>query len=621
MKKISYLSLAAAGLLLGACSSDDAVVNNNVAPDFTDGAYVAISIANPAATRANEDVIDGEEAEAAVKNASLLIFKGANENDAVFQGSYPLAGDFDEDGSTYVTSTSIQATQIDNQVAADIVNSAANVNFYAYVIVNRNGQVNDAKLTNVTFADFKRYEFTEVGAEVNDVAAEVGDGGLLMTNSPVANVAGGTNDATSATSTTLVALDKTKVFATKAAATAAPAACVYVERAAAKVTLKDASTGKIGDTDIAFEIEGWQIINTEPTYYNTRQVDDQWNALNSDATAAVSGTFVNPYRFVSANAFNPTLPSGHGDADFRTMFAQDPQYGDEATLNNPSGTENWVAADKAIYTIENTFDVDHQQWGNTTQALLKVKLNNGQEFFTINGGSAKGDAIVKPAELNDALAGYAFNDVPAVEAIIKQAIAAATEEIKTLATDPLDEITVNINSAFTANYADGAITYDINWTVEAKDKDNNPVDWTTTRAQAILDQAKADVRAALNGVFTVNNYKNGNAYYLIRIQHFGEYETPWSAAFAGAVVPGATIDQIYGTDVDQRNKRFLGRYGVVRDNIYNLEVAKIGKIGYPKPIDLSGDGYKNIPDDEIQSYISVHVHILPWVVRNQSVEL
>ena len=131
MKKLSFLALAAVGLLLGACSSDkDEVTNPEKGSEYVDGAFVGISIQLPSATnnvtRANEDLEDGDNDEFAVKDATLYIFKGASEAAAVYVGSYTMGTNFETDGGATVTSTYSNATQIDNTLAADINTNKAN---------------------------------------------------------------------------------------------------------------------------------------------------------------------------------------------------------------------------------------------------------------------------------------------------------------------------------------------------------------------------------------------------------------------------------------------------------------------------------------------------------------
>ena len=124
-------------------------------------------------------------------------------------------------------------------------------------------------------------------------------------------------------------------------------------------------------------------------------------------------------------------------------------------------------------------------------------------------------------------------------------------------------------------------------------------------------------------------YKDGVSYYNVRIQHFGDTETPWSAGGDYVFGGGNGVNEIYFGASNEANltarqiaageQNFLGRYGVVRDNWYKLSVDKIGKIGTAEPVDPSTTT-PDTPDDEIENFISVHVHIVPWVLRSQSVQ-
>ena len=71
---------------------------------------------------------------------------------------------------------------------------------------------------------------------------------------------------------------------------------------------------------------------------------------------------------------------------------------------------------------------------------------------------------------------------------------------------------------------------------------------------------------------------------------------------------GVSAGKIYpnGTDVnDTKESRYLGRYGVVRNNWYDLSVSDIKGVG--TPVIPSTD---NTPDDELYNYISVRINIL-----------
>ena len=623
MKKLSILALAAVGLLLGACSSDkDEVTNPEKGSEYVDGAFVGISIQLPSATnnvtRANEDLDDGDADEYEVKDATLYIFKGASEAAALYVGSYTMGTSFETDGGPTVTSTYSNATQIDNTLAADINanKSDASVKYYAYVVVNNNGQIGPVD-GSVSFADFSKRQFNAFGSPV---AAEKNidpDKGLLMTNAPVSAAQGGSTAAptTAANYSTLVEIDKTKVFSTADAAKAAPAACVYVERAAVKITVAEGTS--LDKTALGgFVLDGWQIINYEPTYYNTRQIDPTWGDLASDADPAKFALWnsvisTNEYRFVSYRPFDPVKNAAHTGQPYRTFFAKDPHYdadvvtGTTSLLSKTVAGGTWIAAGNHGYTTENTFDVTRQKWQNTTMATLRVKFNGGAGFYMIGGDDAKyTDATVKTK-----LAANLTNTP-----VVSNALQTACEA---LAGSTSDVYTATLTVSFTApTVGTSGVPYTVSYAISSSTGTKTEADLTSTEVTA-LETAISNGKKA----YVLNFYAGGYAYYNIRIQHFGEYETPWSSTEPfQTVAPGSTVQQIYGVgeSTDKSDARFLGRYGVVRDNWYKLSVDAITKIGSAEPVDVKGTG-KDTPDDEIENYISVHVHILPWVIRNQSV--
>ena len=162
------------------------------------------------------------------------------------------------------------------------------------------------------------------------------------------------------------------------------------------------------------------------------------------------------------------------------------------------------------------------------------------------------------------------------------------------------------------------VTYTASFTITSTDGGTKDEDDATANGPAVT----AAINAA-KASFSISFYKDGISYYNVRIKHFGDYETPWNSTKPFATVtPGETVAEIYGvgeTPVDKSAERFLGRYGVVRDNWYKLEVSGVKHIGTAEPVDVKD--LVTIPDDEIENYISIHVHILPWVLRNQELIL
>ena len=98
----------------------------------------------------------------------------------------------------------------------------------------------------------------------------------------------------------------------------------------------------------------------------------------------------------------------------------------------------------------------------------------------------------------------------------------------------------------------------------------------------------------------IATYLDGVTYYIARIKHFNEL-TPWTAG------------EGYGT----KNDKYLGRYGVLRNNWYDLSVTSISGLGYPDIPEVK----PTVPDDENEQYINVEVKILSWAKRSQQIKL
>ena len=717
MKKLSFLALAAAGLLFGACSEKDVVVqeNENSLIDTNGDSYVGISIQLPSATsnttRANDDLNNGVENEFKVYNGYMLLFKGSDANSATYIGNYPLmkyvgTGDnqqlqllsgieagapFDNDNQgatnnsdpqeaimgengTNITSTGVVIAKITD------LKLTSSQDLYAYVILNANlGNQFVPTESDITFGEWSKKIWnvsetntntsTNTTTNVNTLGATlegvISSTGMLMTNSPVSDIAGGSNDPKDATISYAYRLDKTKIKKTAEEAKDAPAGCIFVERAAAKVTVEDAISGDKqitdGTTTLNYTIQGWQVINVEPAYYNVRQAadgvletnDTKWISYFSDLATTLTNT---KYRFVTKYDFAPTLPSTAGHtidgARYRTYFCKDPHFNvDATTFNQAQNTysasllSKTVAIDEAgkwltvangvSYVPENTFDVAHQTWKNTTMVTLKVKFGDG-DLYTINGdptfytSNTINDAITAGVQRVSEINKY-VNDI---SKYIKGKLTYTDNSKPYL-------INISIDAAKTGTDASNALAYNVTPTITCKKgksdtaKPETSSDWDAIDTPAIEgDYDGQDFNAAVAAAkskVVVALYKGGMSYYNVRIQHFGESETPWNSIDADnanadtqapfKIQPGENVQQIYGyTDAtkDISSKRFLGRYGVVRDNWYILSVSGIGKLGSAVPEDVQ---LSTTPDDQIEEeyYISAHVHILPWVLRKQNV--
>lgn len=111
----------------------------------------------------------------------------------------------------------------------------------------------------------------------------------------------------------------------------------------------------------------------------------------------------------------------------------------------------------------------------------------------------------------------------------------------------------------------------------------------------------ANVVNIANNLIEFYYYANGISYYPVYIKHFGDSQTPWTED-----------NSTYGGE----DANFLGRYGVLRNNWYQIDVTGIRGLGSPNVDEVTGE-----PVDKVNYYISVSINVLSWAKRSQSVEL
>lgn len=241
MKKSLLFSAVLAGLMLGSCSSSDDIAGSNTGFNETGKGYINISLNLPTQGKnvsraANDVTADGDVKEYNVKDAALLLFAGANENDAVFQGAYNLDGLKKDISANAQISTQLTKVQ-------EISSISASGKIYAFVLVNKGAKINvdtDHTITvngtpfNGKFSDFSQLKVDGAFAKDN----------LMMTNVPVVTKPG----TAPFDNATVLADVTTSIFKTEAEAKANPAADIFVERVASKVTLGQSGSGTSTET-------------------------------------------------------------------------------------------------------------------------------------------------------------------------------------------------------------------------------------------------------------------------------------------------------------------------------------------------------------------------------------
>lgn len=627
MKKI-YLPLAlAATLALGACSSDNVIDNGGSSPiDLSKGGFVKMSLNLPTdnnrGSRAKLD--DGLANEYGIKNAYLVLFERENkksENEATFRGAYELENsDFSNfeavgDDPNHVTITKRIA------FANDTKPQTGN-KLYALVVLNNNGlftvdgnhilKFDDTKVDATAYKSAANFiNFSKAIASTSTdgktpFASDVATNGIFMTNAPLCTKPGGaTAPSTDATIKTLADVTN-NIYTTEAEAKSKPAAEIYVERAVAKVTVQQGTEGKLeankGNTasEISYTLNSWAIDNTNKKSYIVRQYDKAWNSINSDKATATGGS---QYRFVWSSPVNPNATDDN--KLYRTAFAQDPEY---KTTTADADNYNRIASNASMtlsptfgnehpqYCNENTFQVTAQNQDQTTRVVLGVKMSvpgiptsgkkptYDKDLYTVNGNK---EVVYTEATLAERLKKILLND-PAVNTW--------AENHKT---DASFDIT------FDPAKADAGATAIKEATFKGK-----------TAAGATEETLKSFTTEQLNKALpNIVRYKGGVAYYAVRIKHFGDSDTPWNKE--GQDVKPGNNSLIYpNPSAGASDGWFLGRYGVVRNNWYDISVNKIQTLG-----DATIPAFTNDPDDVLENYISVSINVLSWSKHTQGADL
>lgn len=689
MKKFSFLALAAAGMLLAACSSEKDVAENvpNSNYDLVPGknSWLALGIALPdggGTTRANEDLVDGIAAEFEVQSAKLILFKGGTEATATYFGEYPLtptntfqteSGDNVPPGNKEgtaaagygeITTTSQRyVTQINNP------NLGAEDKLWAYVILNYDGNAtgipSTSDMSGMTFPTFSKQVFTAIGigTEAKGQGA-IGGKGLVMTSVPIATGAGGNSEPASTTKvTTLSEIQSNAIFETEAEAKDAskPLTCCYVERAAVKVELKNSVTTLDG-TSISFAVTDWalgNVNNNASGYYNTRQFDTDWMGyFNEQAPANTK------YRMLGRTAFFTT---GHTPNGYRTYFGEDVNFnGHTGLIKSTLADEDYTAftpgtattpANNILYTYENTIDENSMIYENTTYVGIKAQIGSGDFWVEKGQPKTKLDNTTDIAGRVKANASSTFDTaIGTIDAAITADLNSATSTIISaagLSAGDIDEVSYDLDAVVTlgsvnTTTAEQAYTYQIIIkNIKAK-KGGSDVAIDASKKDAFENAVKAltDVAAIITPTdrtvtgLTFYKYAGGVSYYTMRIAHFGgsdinsgdktfaNGETPWSAPSAAynnyALIYPTDGQSVHDTPVNygaSRAAAWLGRWSIVRNNWYVLDIKKVEGLGSPVPEDYSGTGIGNTPDDNPgrEYYIAAEVHILPWAKRYQSV--
>lgn len=618
-----FLMALAAGMMVS-CSDEPTAPETGVRPSQGETGYIALSINMPqtsgSGTRANDSFNDGIPAEYHANDATLILFTGDSESEATVKGVYDMGKLVPQAGDGNITVKYNAVQQITNP-------ASGTKKLYAMVVLNNSGLItvsgtdgatstlNGQNMTNMEFTDFTAATASYLLTDTNlGAIANVGGSNFLMSNAPLANKKGGTTDPSSAAINTLVEVDPNNIYPSETAARSGEATEITVERAVAKVTVKSTpGTSAVSGTEITgFTINGWTLCNTNKKSYFTRNVDcgtSSWWGYqaynNSD------------YRFIGSDPVY-TTDDDPAVSYYRTYWAKDPNYesyvqadfnvvkGIPASLNN-LGTD--------AYCLENTFNVANQYQNQTTGVIVKAtltvnKAESDKSFFTLNGDKSTIYTFAKMLEkakefylknadvkdaCEDASTGLASEELDASDLVVELTNSDGTTKVTLDGTgDAISDFTKAGNYTLTSIYV----------------KDASASKFKAGVPDALKSTNTTLIETIKNNVGTVSYYKNGEAYYYVLIRHFDETQTPWEA---DKLASGSYPDS-YQEKTAEEN--WLGRYGVVRNNWYQVNVTGIAQIGDAEAPVIPGK-----PDDTREQWIKAEINVLSWAVRKQDAVL
>lgn len=596
MKIKHFFGLAVIAAMTASCSSNEdlGTAGPGTGTNEAGVSYASITINLPTAngTRATNDQFNGGTAsEYAVNDATLLIFeKGTetSENNFKFVEAVPLGNlePWKDDANNGITTEATITAELNSATVDE-----AGGKYYALVILN-NETATGTKITlpiasTESPVTYGKWNVASNATNITDYTK-----GFYMANAPEFTKK-------DVEPTTLVPIKG--IYRTKEEAHSKPGTTVHVERGLAKVTVgkgtgDDYFTGaKVsGSTGSKYSNDKVQITNWALDVTNKKSFPVHvTSGLKAGITLTDPAQIVPAYQDIWKNeeATAGTTPatsrfvSNSTTATFKRVYwGIDPNYSmgltdlakckEQFTLVKADGTDaTWKSSTEPLYCLENTFDINNMKQGQTTRVLLKatytpsaVATETDKTFFMIGNSS----------------------DIWTKDNLIKQITSKANEALNTTNT-----LKVELKGDLLKGGTHFLTTENVSIKDGETEKINTPGLVATLNQKLGLDET--------NGV-GIKTYKNGESYYIARIKHFGDDLTPWKAG-----------DENYGGN----NLNWLGRYGVLRNNWYDLTIEKISGPGYPDVPEVKPDD----PDDEDTKYINVSVKILDWAKRSQSVDL
>lgn len=577
--KIKHLfGLAVIAAMTASCSSNEDLGTAGPGTGTNEAgvgyAIFTINLPSVSGTRAADaggaEMAEGTPEEYKVSNATALIFQkyGSDEGSYKFVESVTLPIDgWTNDSTPGITTTS-------KKLVAKLTNVDTKNDYSVLILLNN-------KNVNLPTVGQSYNDWNSKNILTPSVTDWTGSDGFYMANAPLKGSA--------ASPETLVHIDKNKIYASEAEAnkpTNDCAATVFVERGVAKmtvaapgtITVKDKATTKPTKSQVTFS--NWALDITNKKTFAVHNID----GLSSDF-----GAIWTTDRFTGINN--------------RVYWGKDPNYNNEdLKKNDATGDDlrnkefNFITATSEInkdftnttktnpvYCLENTFNLKNMYQGQTTRVIFKAKYTPKDDT---------GD-LADPAD-------GTFYTIGNMKTILN------TDKLKAAVDAVANPV---LPTGYTIDYTnfktEGSHVIKAEYIKNASGTVLDPTAPYGKKTGAEIVKEINDKLGLIDGaghaeaMVGINTYLKGATYYIARVKHFSSLT--WQS----------------GESYGDNNDKYLGRYGMLRNNWYELKVGNVYGPGYPgvPPVDPT------LPDDENEKYLSVSVKILSWAKRSDTVDL
>ena len=592
------LAASVAALLAGCAKEDDSpqegTGGTTTVPAGTTGT-MNVSLKYAIETRADQEYDDGEDSESRAQDLTIYFFG----EDKKYLGSSYVSDLSQEDDSKDNNVTSTITVDVPTNIVQTLYESSdKEATMYVVAVLNKG-----TFTPQITAGE--NYNVFNAACQIALADAAKTDNFMMTSSNYLKDISG-----TQQTEMALTPITNKNVGLKSDDQTTSPdPVTIAVERVVAKVTVQDTETRP---TDGAtWTILGWGLNVTNKTFYPVKNFggDQFLDLLASKYNTWQPNTSNKPWN-------NPT--------DMRSHWAVDPNYAagqatitdmpndfNEFSFSDPSSAE----VKGALYCFENTTVETMQQRNATTSAVIVAQFypKDFKEADKAGSWIKWNDAAYSKENDYATFVEKVVEDVDGDNQVITKYYKLDTNGTTTgndgKKYSPLSE--EDFICTYTTEGKEKIIFGKKNTTIGYKDaelqvalKDSEIKLYTITDDQASeATSAPVEINKAIAKALTDNPptvYYEGYCYYVVPIRHFAKGEV---ADYTGG----------------EYQSNHLGRYGIVRNNYYQITINDITQPGEPitdPTVDPSTD-----KDDETNYWINVSIKVLSWKVRTQDVIL